>query len=431
MDLKEHNNQLPSSTYIQAIFSVLFFMWGLLTVLNFVLLDHLKYLFQLSYSISTLINLTFFGAYLIVSLYAGSIIKKVGYKKGIFAGWVLSSLGCFVYVLAVSLRDYHLFLAGLFIQASGITILQVGANLYVVLFGNSATGASRINFVQGFNSLGTVLPPYLIVEVLWLMVDLPSDSRQYIMREQVVEMEAQFVYYPYLVLGVLMTAFAVFLWYANIPQINIEKEEPLNKMPYHPRRHVMHFPQLRLGAFAIFAYVGAEVAIANYLEDFAEDNGKFYWGAAMVGRFIGAFVLTKISPRIAVGFAGSMAAFLVILSIFTSNLGGIPIWTITAVGLFNSILFPSIFALGINGLGKFSLDGSSVLIMSIVGGAVIPFVVRNFSQMKDFPPELSQQLAFIIPVICYLYIVLYGLKFSRFEKKDDIPATKLPNYIVP
>ena len=182
----------------------------------------------------------------------------------------------------------------------------------------------------------------------------------------------------------------------------------------------MHFPQLRLGAFAIFAYVGAEVALGSYLVDFAEENVKYYWGAAMVGRFIGSFLLLKVSLRAAVGFCGGMATLLILVSVLTSGMGMVPIWAITFVGLFNSILFPSIFTLGTNGLGKFSLDGSGVLIMSIVGGAVIPFVVRNFSQMKDFPPELSLQLAFIIPMLCYLYIVFYGLKLSKFEKNETV-----------
>lgn len=387
----------PSITYIQTTFAVLFLMWGLLTVMNFILIEQLAHTFELSYSLSTLINYTFFGTYLIISLQAGSLIKKVGYKKGIIIGWMLACTGCFVFFAAVYLKAYNLFLVALFLQASGITILQVGANLYVVLFGKSETGASRLVFVQAFNSFGTFLAPLLFA---FFKID-----------------EAH-IHFPYLFLGILMVGFAIYLSFAKIPNINIEDKEPLNKMPFHPRRHVMHFPQLRLGAFAIFAYVGAEVALGNYLVDFAPDNVKFYWGAAMVGRFIGAYVLLKVNPRVAVGFSGGMASLLVLVSIFTSGLGSVSIWAITLVGLFNSILFPSIFSLGIRGLGKFSLDGSAVLIMSIVGGAVIPFMVRNFSDMKDFPPELSLQLAFIIPIVCYVYMILYGLRLSKFEKRD-------------
>jgi MFS transporter, FHS family, L-fucose permease len=403
---------------IQVTFSVLFFMWGLLTVLNFVLIEHLAFLFQLSYSISTLINLTFFSTYLIVSLRAGSLIKRVGYKRGIIIGWLLSSLGCFVFAIAVYQRSYNIFLPALFVMASGITILQVGANLYVVLFGDSRTAGSRLNLIQGFNSLGTFFAPFLVFEALWALVKLPVDIRPTISKLELLEMEAPYIHLPYLFLGILMAIFAIYLIFANIPQISIENKEPLNKMRFHRRRHVMHFPQLRLGAFAIFAYVGAEVALSNYLVDFAEENVKYYWGAAMIGRFIGSYLLLKVSIRSAVGFCGGMASLLVLFSIFTSGMGMVPIWAITFVGLFNSILFPSIFTLGTNGLGKFSLNGSAVLIMSIVGGAVIPFMVRNFSDMKDFPRDLSLQLAFIIPMLCYLYIVLYGLKLSKFEKNE-------------
>jgi FHS family L-fucose permease-like MFS transporter len=415
----ESQNNYPSGMKIQLTFAVLFFMWGLLTVLNFVLLDQLAFLFKLSYSLSTLINLTFFSTYLIVSLKAGNLIKKIGYKWGIIVGWMLASAGCFVFFLSVNYHQYNIFLAALFLQAAGITILQVGANLYVVLYGKPERAASRLNFVQAFNSLGTFLAPSLIFEVVWAFVNLPDESRASLSKQAFLEIEAPYVHFPYLFLGIMMVIFAIYLKFARIPHISIEDKEPLNKMPFHPRRHVMHFPQLRLGAFAIFAYVGAEVALNNYLVDFAPDNVKFYWGAAMVGRFIGAILLTRINAGTAVGFCGFIASLLVLFSIMTSGMGMIPVWAITAVGLFNSILFPSIFSLGIRGLGKFSLDGSAVLIMSIVGGAVIPFMVRNFSQMKDFPNELSHQLAFIIPVVCYAYIVLYGLKLSKFDIKDQ------------
>jgi FHS family L-fucose permease-like MFS transporter len=267
----------------------------------------------------------------------------------------------------------------------------------VVLFFDAKHGASNLTFVQAFNSLGTFLPPMVFAFF---------------------EINTSNIHFPYLYLGILMVLFAIYLKLSHIPDIKIEHKEPENNMPFHPRRHVMHFPQLRLGAFAIFAYVGAEVALGNYLIDFAKEDVKFYWGAAMIGRFLGAFILLKMNPRKAVAYAGSIASFLIIISVFTSGHGQIAFWAITLVGLFNSILFPTIFALGINGLGKFSLDGSGVLIMFIVGGAVIPFMVRNFSQIKGFPPELSQQIAFIIPVICYLYIVLYGLKLSKFDKKE-------------
>ncbi|HSZ25046.1 MAG TPA: hypothetical protein VK766_04980, partial [Cytophagaceae bacterium] len=223
---------------------------------------------------------------------------------------------------------------------------------------------------------------------------------------------ASYVHYPYLYLGILMLLFAVVLFFADIPNIDTSTIEPLNKITSLRKRHVMHFPQLRLGAFAIFSYVGAEVALANYIEVFAKEVSQFYWGAAMVGRFIGSILLTKFSVRKSVVFSASMSILLILLSIAMTG-SNISVWLIVFVGLFNSILFPSLFTLGVNGLGKFSIDGSAVLIMFIVGGAVVPFNVINYSYV-------SYKIAFLIPILCYIYIGLYGYRFSKFEIRDDL-----------
>lgn len=391
------------------IFGVMFFMWGLITVLNFILSEHLVYIFGVNYSLSTLMNLTFFGAYLIVSIPAGNLLNRVGYKQGILIGWIAATAGCFVFNAAVLLRSYYLFLLALFILASGITMLQVSANLYMILYGRADNSASRLNFVQAFNSLGTLVAPFLAAFVLSFFSQVPVEIMEG--RERI-EMLAEFAHLPYLFLGTLMALFAIFLYKAKIRHIDTSDVKPLNKITSLRRRHVMHFPQLRLGAFAIFAYVGAEVALATYLGDFASDsNVKLYWGLAMIGRFIGALALIKVSPHKAVGFSAIMSMILVIIS--TLTVGGVSIWAITLVGLFNSILFPTIFALGVNGLGKFSEEGSAVLILFIVGGAVLPFMVKNFSYV-------NYHVAFIIPVICYFYIALYGLKLSRYEKEESL-----------
>jgi len=406
-------------------FGVLFLMWGFITNLNFVYKDYLAYIFNLNYSLSTLINLTFFTTYLVVSLQAGNLISKIGYKKGIMVGWILSCLGCFTFFLAVYFRNFECFLAALFMQAAGITILQVGANLYIVLWknillkANIKTAASRLVLMQAFNSLGAFLAPFLASPILWMMIDLPSDTKNMISSADRFLIEAPYVHYPYLFVAIAMTMYAVYLFFVKIPQIDTSGIEPANKMPQIRRRHVMHFPQLRLGAFAIFAYVGAEVSLGNYLTDFSKDTVIYYWGAAMVGRFVGSFLLLQSSLRKSVGICAGMSILLVVLSVITG--GTISFWMIVAVGLFNSILFPAIFTLGVNGLGKFSEDGSSVLIMSIVGGAIIPFNVINFSYV-------SYKIAFLIVIVCYFYIALYGLKLSRFdriEEKEELQPQKI------
>jgi FHS family L-fucose permease-like MFS transporter len=382
-------------------------MWGLLTNLNFVLINHLSAIFNVSYSISTLIGIVFFSTYLVVSLPAGRLIKRIGYKKAIFYGWLAATAGCFIFFAAVWSRYYIVFLVALFVLAGGITMLQVGANLYVVLLGERKTAASRLTLMQAFNSLGALLAPVLATRFLVNMVDLPLDLKNTLSKNDLFLMELPYFHVPYVFLGTIMGLFAIYLWYAYLPQIETKHIEPINEITSLRRRHVMHFPQLRLGAFAIFAYVGAEVALGRYLGRIAEESVGYYWGLAMLGRFIGAGILYKVSPRRVIAACAGISVLLVSVSIVTR--GEVSAWTIIIVGLFNSILFPSIFTLGVNGLGKFSVEGSAVLIMSIVGGAIIPFQVVNFSYV-------SHQLASIIVLICYLYIILYGLKLSRFQK---------------
>jgi len=394
-------------------FVVLFFMWGLLTVLNFELIEYLKIIFNLSYAPSTLINITFFSSYLIISLRAGSLIKKIGYKKTIITGWLLACLGCFVFYYSVYVRNYEYFLAALFILAAGITILQVSANLYVVLLGNKRLAASRLTLVQAFNSLGTFIAPFFAAAVLGYHTHLPTELREQLSSVDLLTMDAAYVHYPYLYLGVLMLIFALVLVFVKIPAIETNSIEPLNKISSLRKRHAMHFPQLRLAAFAIFAYVGAEVALANYLEYHMKGISQFYWGCAMIGRFVGSYLLTKISVRKAVTFNASISVLLILLSIITSGDVNLSVWFIVIVGLFNSIMFPSLFTLGLNGLGKYSIDGSAILIMFIVGGAVIPFNVINYSYV-------SYQVAFMIPVICYIYIAVYAYRLSRFEVREEM-----------
>jgi FHS family L-fucose permease-like MFS transporter len=393
------------------IFTILFFMWGLLTVLNFELIGHLKFVFNLSYAPAALINIIFFATYLIISLRAASLIRKLGYKTAIIIGWLLACTGCFIIYYAVYVKSYYYFLAALFVLAAGITILQVGANLYIILLGNNKVAASRLAFAQAFNSLGTVVAPFFANTVLSYQTHIPAELRSKIDPQDLLHMDAVYVHYPYLYLGILMLLFAIVLFFAHIPNIDTSKLEPLNKITSLRKRHVLHFPQLRLGAFAIFAYVGAEVALANYIEGFSQGLTKYYWGLAMIGRFIGAALLFQYSVRKAIIVSTSMSVLLILLSIVTT--GSVSVWFIVCVGLFNSILFPSLFTLGVNGLGRFSIDGSAILTMFIVGGAVIPFNVTNYTYV-------NYQIAFIIPILCYIYIGLYAYRFSKFEIRDDL-----------
>jgi MFS transporter, FHS family, L-fucose permease len=400
------------------VLSTLFFMWGLLTVLSGFLVPELIKAFPLTYPKALLIFFIFFGSYFIISFPAGILIDKVGFRKGIISGVIIAAMGCFLFYLAADKRSYELTVLSLFVLASGITILQVGANPYVFLIGMRGRGASRLTLVQGFNSLGTVIASYFGVNIV-------SSETGELDPESIKAASAELVKGPYLMLGGVLLLLAIFLAFSKLPKIDTKNAEPLIKDSIPPRKSIFQFPHLVLGAIAIFAYVGAEVSIFRFLLTKETSNGmvktmlEFYWGGAMIGRFVGAYLLTKISPRKAMGFSSLIASLLVLGFIMmvpdaAGDWNG-ALWLIVAVGLFNSVLFPCIFTMGIDGLGKYSEEGSSLLNMSIVGGAVIPFIVANL--VTEEPS--SVKLAFLVPLACYLFIVFFGLKGSRYEKRTN------------
>jgi FHS family L-fucose permease-like MFS transporter len=402
------------------VLSTLFFMWGLLTVLSGFLVPELIKAFELTYYKAILIFFIFFGTYFIISFPAGILIDRVGFRKGIITGVLIAATGCLLFYVAADKRSFELTVLALFVLASGITILQVGANPYVVLIGMRGKGASRLTLVQGFNSLGTLFASYF-------GVNLVSGETGALDPDSLKAASAELVKGPYLILGGILLLLAIFLAFSKLPKVDIKNSEPLIKDAMTPRTSIFQFPHVVLGAIAIFAYVGAEVAIFRFLLTKESSNEtvkamlEFYWGGAMVGRFIGAYLLTKISPRKAMAFCSLIASLLVlgfILMVPSSGTGdwNAALWTIVAVGLFNSILFPCIFTMGIDGLGRFSEEGSSLLIMSIVGGAVIPFIVANLIEADN---TSSVKIAFLVPIACYLFIVFFGLKGSRYEKRSN------------
>jgi FHS family L-fucose permease-like MFS transporter len=402
---------LPALTVLTS----LFFMWGLITSLNDILIPHLKAAFALSYVEVMLIQFCFFGAYFVMSLPSGYVVKRAGYKRGITIGLSIAGIGCLLFYPAAGLRSYPLFLGALFVIASGITLLQVAANPYVAILGKPETASSRLTLTQAFNSLGTTIGPYLgSVLILSAAVSKVQSADEHLA-------EAAKVQGPYVVLALVLFAVAIAFALLHLPKVEAAQQESSAMEIQSKHESVWGYRHLVLGAIAIFVYVGGEVSIGSFLVNFMgqpeigglpmDTAGKYlpyYWGGAMVGRFIGAIVMTRVNPGRVLAFNAAMCIALLLAAMLIS--GEAAMWAMLAIGLFNSIMFPTIFTLAIAGLGKHTDAGSGVLCMAIVGGAIMP-VVQGY-----FADTLSLLYSFSIPLLCYLYIAYYGARGHRVAK---------------
>ena len=407
----------PNYTRPLTIVTTLFFMWGFITSLNDILVPHLKSIFDLSYAHVMLIQFAFFSAYFLFSVPWAKVVNVIGYQKTMVAGLLCMTVGAFLFVPAASSASFPLFLAALIVLAAGITGLQVAANPYVVVLGKPETASSRLDLTQAFNSLGTTIAPklggLLILSAAPLAIEeIRTLSPQALHLYRV--NEAASVKMPYIVIGVTLLLLAVMIALSKLPTIAHAEYRPGAKV----RDSVWKHPNLVLGALGIFAYVGAEVSIGSFLvnyfglADIAGFSAKtaagfvsFYWGGAMVGRFLGAAVLRRIRTGHLLALCAICTSALVVISMLST--GHIAMWTILAVGFFNSIMFPSIFSLGVAELGPLTGNGSGILNMAIVGGAIIPLIQGVIAD------HIGIHHAFFIPVICYLYILFYALSGSR------------------
>jgi MFS transporter, FHS family, L-fucose permease len=399
-----------------AMVTTLFFFWGFVTVLNDILVPHLKNIFDLNYTKVMLIQFAFFSAYFIFSIPAAKIIDAIGYKRTMVTGLVTMGVGALLFYPAASVPSYPLFLGALMVLAGGITLLQVAANPYVAVLGKPETASSRLNLTQAFNSFGTFIGPYiggyLILNAnaqTQAQLDKLSSGALQAYRVQ----EAASVKMPYLGIAAFLFIFAIIIGLFKLPAM-----PGASGGDSGPKSSVWKYRHLVLGALGIFVYVGAEVSIGSFLINYMSqpDTGNltefvaakyvvFYWGGAMVGRFIGSAILQKVRTGTVLGIAAIFAALLVCVSMLT--FGSVAMWTILLVGFFNSIMFPSIFTLGIAELGPLTGDGSGILIMAIVGGAILP-VAQGY--LAD---RLGIHHAFLLPVLCYMYIAYYAFKGSR------------------
>jgi len=400
-----------------AVVTTLFFMWGFLTCLNDILVPHLKSIFDLNYARVMLIQFAFFGAYFIFSIPSAKIIDWIGYQRSMVAGLLLMGLGAFLFVPAASVPSYPLFLGALIVLAAGITCLQVAANPYVTVLGKPETASSRLNLTQAFNSLGTFLAPFfgglLILSAAPKAMDeiramAPDALQAYRLHE------AATVKTPYVGLGIALVILAIAIGSFKLPKI----EHAQHKVGEHVNDSIWKHANLVFGAIGIFVYVGAEVSIGSFLVNYfsqpeiaglteraAASFVAFYWGGAMVGRFVGSALLQKISTPKLLGICAVCAAALVAISMLAT--GQVAMWSIILVGFFNSIMFPSIFTLGVAELGPLTGDGSGILIMAIVGGAIIP-VAQGW-----IADRIGIHHAFFLPVICYLYILFFAVSGSK------------------
>ena len=399
---------------LQSFVFALFFVFGGITSLNDVIIPKLKDLFTLSYAQAMLVQSAFFAAYFFVSIPAASIVQRIGYMRSAVVGLLTMAAGCLLFIPASYSGVFVTFLLALFVLAAGITIVQVVANPLISMLGKPQTASSRLTFAQAFNSLGTTVFPYVgAILILGSLATVDVSSLSGAALDAYRQEETRVVVNTYIGLALALSLLGGAVW------INRRK---LVETPA-PSENILHAfgllrqPRFALGALCIFLYVGAEVAIGsiivNYLMEStvmgmgAEAAGKhvpLYWGGAMVGRFIGAALLRVFSPGKVLACAAGMTITLLLVSANTT--GMVSGWTLLAVGLFNSIMFPTIFSLACEGLGERAAEGSGLICMAIVGGAIVPLITGHAAD------AVGLKMALIVPALCYAIILCFGI-FAR------------------
>ena len=377
----------------------LFFIWGGVTSLNDILIPKLKGLFQLSYVEAMLVQLAFFTAYAVFSVPAGALVARLGYGRGIVAGLVVMAAGCLLFVPAASTALYGLFLGALFILAAGITILQVAANPLIANLGAADTSHSRLTLAQAFNSLGTTIMPFIGARLI-----LGAAGRAVTGRS----VEAAVIGRAYLGIAVILGVIGLVFWRSRRRLGEADGAAGLSV-----GIDLLGRPRLAFGVAAIFLYVGAEVTIGSLLVSYlmqhstlgldqrsAGEMVPFYWGGAMTGRFAGAWLLRRVSPGKLLAIAAIVAGGLALLS--ASTTGALAGWSLIAIGLMNSIMFPTIFSLALEGLGERTPQGSGLLCMAIVGGALVPLLGGWVADLS------SLAMALTVPAVCYAVIASFG-----------------------
>ena len=402
-----------------AILTVLFFLCGFLAALNDILIPHLKPIFQLNYAEVMLVQFSFFSAFLLFGIPSGKLIDYIGYKKTLVVGLLTMSAGAFLFIPAADLPSFPIFMLALTVLAAGITSLQVSGNPYVSVLGPSKTASSRLLLTQAFNSLGSTIAPYfgglLILSAAPKTVDqvcqMSAAAWQTYRLQQAAQVKA-----PYIGIAISLLVLGVVIACYTLPTVrNEHKSQPAKTGPsVSPWQH----RHLVLGTIGIFVAVGAEVAIGSFLVNYLTqpDIGgmapkaaagfvSLYWAGAMIGRFAGSAVMQRVPASIVLGTAAVVVLALLTTAILTS--GSLSMRSMLLIGLFNSIMFPTIFTLGIAELGPLTSRGSGILMAAAVGGAIVPVLQGVIAD------AVGVHHSFILPAVCYLYVIFYGFHGSK------------------
>jgi FHS family L-fucose permease-like MFS transporter len=410
----------------------LFFLWALGVNLNDILIPHLKKAFNLTDFRSSLIQTAFFGGYFLAALPAGRIMERIGYKRGIVLGLLICATGTLLFIPAASVRVYGFFLFALFVMACGQSFLEVGANPYVTVLGPPESSERRLNLAQSFNSVGAVLTPvigaaFILTNVQYTPAQLAAMTSEQLSRYRAAE--ASTVKGPYLVITGIFVAVALMIYFARLPEIH-EPSDTAEANDIQPPTWsaVLSHPHLIKGVIAQFFYVGAQVGVASFIirfvqhtspgtsEKLAADYLKLHLLGFMIGRFAGSAMMKIIpAPRLLAAFGGG-SLIAIMVAIFTSGLA--PVWAVVLIGFFHSIMFPTIFALSVKGLGTHTKRGSSLLVMSIIGGAIVPAIMGYISDASNI------QKAFVVPLVCYLYVLYFAVRGYSTTTAGNAQATQ-------
>jgi FHS family L-fucose permease-like MFS transporter len=412
--------------------TILFFLWALAVNLNDVLIPHLKKVFDLNDFQSALIQVAFFGGYCLSALPAGRLLEKIGYKNGIVVGLVTCAVGALLFIPAASIQVYGLFLFALFVMACGQGVLEVAANPYVTLLGPADSSERRLNLAQSFNAVGAVVTPFIgsafILSVLeysreQLTTMTPAAIAAY--RTAVVST----VRMPYVVIAGIFFAYAVVIFLSKLPEVGVSDGAVKQESTREELRDILRYSHLVKGVIAQFFYVGAQIGVASFVIRLAQHSipgmlqkdASYYLKLHLIGFMLGRFSGSYIMKRVPAARLLSLFAFatLICLLVVLLGTGAAPLWAVVLIGFFHSIMFPTIFALGIKHLGRYTKLGSSLLVASILGGAICPAIMGLISDHSNI------RVAFIVPLICQAYVLYFAVRGYRPVLVTGAPAAEL------